>query len=135
MLEATREQYDREHPMQSPRTAIAGVGPPGAPPIDTEPMAPMQRSGETRRDHPIRSVFAPPAQAGEARAHLDALLVCGAARFAAGSTEPEDIEQGLRAVARTELADRARRGMLRVIAHTAAQATVRWRESVQRVLA
>ncbi|MCE7888590.1 MAG: serine/threonine protein kinase [Sorangiineae bacterium PRO1] len=120
-LRSALERYKREHPVEPPRRV--------------QTAAPAGETVEaTTREQPLWVASRPPQQAFEDRARIDALLVCGAARFAAGSTEPDELEKGLKATALAEVADPARRGMLRVIAHASAEANPKWRESVRRVI-
>lgn len=130
-LRAALERYTREHPVEAPRAARPVPPTVGLP---TEPVVPMRSTEVTTREQPLWAVSGPPMQAADDRARIDALLVCGAARFAAGSTEPDELEKGLKGAAAAELADAGRRGMLRVIAHASAEANPKWRESVRRVI-
>ncbi len=130
-LRAALERYSREHPVEAPRAARPAPENAGLP---TEPVVPMRSTEATTREQPLWAASGPPMQGAEDRARIDALLVCGAARFAAGSMEPGELEMGLKAVAAAELVDPGRRGMLRVIAHASAEANPKWRESVRHVI-
>jgi len=131
-LRAALDRTTREHPVEPPR---AHSSPSRSPEPTTSAAATTTTTTTTiTREQPLWATQAAPVQAAEDRARIDALLVCGAARFAAGSTELDDIEKGLRTLADGEPHDPSRRGMVRALAHSAQQATEPVRVSVRKLL-
>lgn len=138
-LRAALDRYGGEHPIDVPRARSSPSRSPdrttAAPAATTTTTTTTTTTATTAtREQPLWATQAPPVQAAQDRARIDALLVSGAARFAAGSTDLDDIEKGLRALADGEHHDPGRRGMVRALAHSAQHATEPVRVSVRKLL-
>lgn len=91
------------------------------------PAAPATRSFRSSGPVEIRS--------SEASLSIDAALVCGAARFAARSSELTDVERGMRVLAAHELRDSKFHGLLASYAANTCHATESLRARVRKAFA